>query len=1522
MIATIQGSPISTSSIPFNQSFQVKFYKYNQEGNIVYEYNPLHNLRIDSDSSGHLKGELVDFDTDLLQFSLHHPVSIECQPSYDGSVNLILNDDINTPKMINSRFTCLENNTYKIIERYKNNNTNIYRSDLVKFDLDTSLFKRITRIPTVNFLGLEPGGNNKVGNYNFYFRLSDVDGNETDYIAESGTVTCCIGSINSPTSIRGGLMDENSNKIIKLALSDIDSAYDYVKVYYTRTTSGPDGISVKKAFKINRDFVIKSSVCNITISGYDDETSISVEEINSQYFLASTAKAQAQCQNRLFLGNISRPEIPYKELKDLALRFIPKVSMSQSIGFVDENYKDITGGYEYYNPWNLYHRLGYWPGEIYRFAVVFIMKDYSLSPAFDVRGINNLGTSNNFTEFSLNGSNGSRNYIKIDESNYLINQDTLENAKGVVRISESLNPIGSNQITPIGIDFTVSSEVVNELKKYCRGYFITRQKRIPTTLAQALVINLDQNSYLPCIANKGNIFLESFIDKNRLLSQDFDKRLVYTTNCKTEAAICPEAELKLPFFNQLFTGSEFTVTKSPNQPNGVLEATAFDNRYFTIKSYKHNSSDLKAIEGIKITLVEDGTKMTTSGTQKFSSKAGSAEEAWRVSYAGKTALDNSATNIIRGNFGTYLGIEGYNGYGDLINIRVSEYNESRMDKYFEIRYSDESPFIAVSDRIDLSDYNYGFNTLCYRGDCYIGNFTHRMHRNFQDPEAPVNDIVVDETTWKEHYDIDEQEKNEEINRGDVNAVKIGHWVTFKCLSNINLSLRDIDNNYYNELGLTGRPRAFHPLYEISWSGESKIPESSLYNSGHNETLSSRFNYIMPNVPYLKNEFDNRIIYSDIFVNDAFKNGYRVFKAVNYQDYSREHGAIVKLISIGSGLLCVFKSGVALIPVNERAVAAEGAGGLAFINTANVLPLNPRILSGDYGSMWAESVIATPNFIYGVDTIAKKIWRTNGETFEVISDFKIQQYLNDNITLKEREKTPTIGIRNVKTHYNAYKRDVMFTFYDDLYGIEENVWNICFNEILGKWITQYSWVPSYSENIDNIFFSFDRDTSKAIAKLGMTGIKYNISSIDSEIQSDGIVLDNVLISGGLVGTLNLVNRVLKDNILKASNKVNENLLFTFKLNKNIYSKYFYIEGNKLYARSNYPKDRTIYLDILCELNSQEVSKDPNLSQYLNGWKEYINVNRGQFSNTIAVVDSSYYSAKDEYGRLTNLTTDFWKHGKSGIIDIQEKMKPCFWYGKQHPFEYEFIVNDNPGVHKIFENLNIISNKAAPESFHYQVVGEVYNFAHDKSNIYYRQEATKELYQNLGSDIIFDRNYKEAPISRNEASTLFPWYYERIDTFDNIYHSYQQKQSAFNKDYENMTGTEISYDNHLNEYNVTTHCKGADLTKVGRLRGNMQYREDLWEVEIRPINYVQKNESWSDVPPIIPNNIPKDITQDEINSSNLPDKYDITDIKLPDHGWTSRKETRIRDKYIRIRVRYSGKEKAIISALRTLYTISYV
>ena len=81
---------------------------------------------ITSDVILHEKGELVDFITDELSFSIKSPVTITPQYSYDGSVNLIINDGVNIPRMINSRFSATGRNTYEIVDRKGNNDTNIY----------------------------------------------------------------------------------------------------------------------------------------------------------------------------------------------------------------------------------------------------------------------------------------------------------------------------------------------------------------------------------------------------------------------------------------------------------------------------------------------------------------------------------------------------------------------------------------------------------------------------------------------------------------------------------------------------------------------------------------------------------------------------------------------------------------------------------------------------------------------------------------------------------------------------------------------------------------------------------------------------------------------------------------------------------------------------------------------------------------------------------------------------------------------------------------------------------------------------------------------------------------------------------------------------------------------------------------------------------------------------------------------------------------------------------------------------
>lgn len=1556
-------------------------------GNIVYEYNPLRNYRLSSDTviNGELveAGSIVDLDTDGFNFSLNNPLEIDAQSSYDGSVNLIFNDNRNIPRLVNSRFSVLQNNTYEVVDRIGNNDTNLYDSE--QFDLDTSLYKRVNTIPTITFNSVLPSGNLKVGNYVIYIKYADADGNETDFVGESGVISCFIGGDRDPFSIDGGFRDQLANKSISLTVSDIDSSYDYIKVYYTRSTSDVDSNRIVTAHEINRKFPVRNNSCNVIITGSEETKDIPVSDINIQYSIIDKAKSQTVCQNMLFLGNSCKPDMMYKDLSDISLRLLPYLIESDSerfIGKTSYDYSDLSDqsySHEYYNTLNIYNKVGYWNEEIYRFGVVYIMKDGSLSPVYNIRGKNGIPKFEELQSAYLQSdlwkyenNEKVRNYIPIDESTFDVSGTSyLENAKGVLRINTD-----SDSRKVYGIGIAIPTEVSEYLNTLVQGLFIVRQKRIPTILAQAYVMPRDLEAEVPLINYGGSYIAERFLDNDRKLNESYLPRL-YTisdmarVNRSAKVAICPEYDVRQSYFNHLFTGTEYVVRKADIQPSmTTLSRDIYNDRHYYVDSYYGRREE--QFSRAKIIGVGDNVPIAAVEDYNFRGRAGEAEEGFRFRYIESKNKEKEATNLIRGAYSPYLGIIGDQvTIGSIINIYIPGYSEAQMSTYFNTRYEDNSPYYSVSSRLSLANIDsllslqkagddlYTYIVPCYRGDCYICNFTHRLNRNFQDPSAPTNDEVVDENTWKDNYDTENTENNAKINRGDVNAIQLGSWITFKVCSSYNLSIRSLDPSYPTEEGLTGLKRGFYPLQELSPAGATKIPESSVINGGYSSTTSEKQAFTLPDVPYIKNRFDTRIMYSDISVGDAFKNGFRVFQMTHYRDYPRTYGGIMKMIELFGNILCIFEHGIALIPVNERAVAGEGSGGNVFINTSNVLPENPKMLSDTYGTQWPESVVQTPYFVYGVDTVGKKIWRTNGDQFEIISDFKIQEFLNENITLSEREMTPIIGVRNVKGHYNAFKQDVMFTFYDDLYGFEEKVWNICYNEVMQKFITFYSWVPSYSANIDNIHFSFNRDTSKWISKLA--------SSSSLSTSADGIVLSNVVIDDWetrddmKLTKLGLVNRSLPN-----TQNTGLEIELTYEIVKDNFGMYKHFkiitEGEKQNKVSYLALKEdfewtvpVVQLNLQCTIDylySSE-SAPQDLDDYVAGWKDYVTYNVGLYQSSIAITKQEVLDNGINEG--LNLTTDFWKHGQSGIIDIKDKIKPCYWYGKQHPFEYEFVVVDNPATHKIFENLQIVSNKAVPDSFHYEVVGESYEFHEDKKNMYIRQEATKDFYQYNGSDILYNRNFldlrgKQRDILRNwkptgqkVKSTMFPLYYARVDTFNEI-EDYYKGKTAPNKDYVNLSGSEIVYNEKLDEFRVWTHAKAADIKdpRIGRLRGNMNYQGDVWNIQINPIIFVQRNEpAWNtakltketiDKVPISVGNspIPNDLKGFDITSETPVEDYMPQDLIDLGYGpedidtsdwWSGRKEARLRDKYIKIRVRYTGEELAIITALKTLYTISY-
>jgi hypothetical protein len=1891
-------------------------------------------------------GELVDFITNELSFSLSHPVEILPQYSYDGSVNLILNDGLNIPRLINSRFTVTGKNTYKVVDRKGDNDTNIYDQG-EQFDVDTSLFKNVNKIPKLEYLGTSTG-NMKVGNYHFYFKYADADGNESDWVAESGLVSLFIG--NTPQSVNTGIRDENSIKSVRFKLSNIDIGYSYVKIYYTRYSADIDSNFVVQAKRIDKNFIINNSgTCTILITGDENETEVTLEEINSSFDVISNAKTQCTAANRLFMANIHKTRVEYDKLSKLSLCFCPYKAEEDyplSDNGITETYDIYANSDGYYDSQYIYDKTGYWPGELYRLGVVYILKDGSLSPVFNIRGATNIPIKSNAT--------GVNNYYHVDsefakgtaledilpkidysEEDFMIigGTATNENAKGVIQLSTDFYN-AKNAFPVLGINITANHQVIEELRKYSKGFFFVRQKRIPLTLAQGIVVGLDNESRTPTLPTLGgilnnvnvdssfvetsdindiNYISEGFLSRyffsmkkkemglgkkiliavgvvavlaaaavatvftcgaagvaigaglaaaitagaastaaalgtigivagatvaavataatveatimaarqkrnqraakaikgrnepipkgyerseqseSRKLINDLADRYIIKDGSKNspDALIMPDYQVNQPYYNQFLTGDKFTVRLTHEQPStNFLNDGYFssDWRHFYVDKYQIQK-DNRAYK-VELVGVPDGCPIKMIGDTKYCARAGYPEEAYKYEFQGVAYedTDNKKANsdIIRGNYGSFVGMNGYTGHAtDQVDIMIPGYRENNLFEYVQLRAQDTSAFYAISDRIDINNLNKGtsllkehdaevsdFSNTYYRGDCYICQYTHRIVRNFNDPSAPYNDKIVDENSWKDNYDPDKPEKLSEINLGDVNAVQLGLWLTFQLRSSYNLNVRTIDKSNVDESIMCGNYRSFYPHYGQLASGGQKIPDSAQYNKGFTKSVSEKYYFEVPDVPYIKQEFQNRIVFSDIHINDAYKNGFRVIRTMNHKDYPMTHGSITKLVELKNALLIVFEHGIGMVSINNS--AEHSSQILSDLN----------IISDTYGSQWKDSIIKTPSGVYGVDTVAKKIWRVKEGQIELISDMRVQEFLNQNISLSERELSPIIGVRNVKTVYNAFKHDIMFTFYDNLRGVHEKSWNLCWNELLGIFTTFYSWIPSDMQNIDNMPFSFDRETVKAIGKLGVSdhandysdgvtlsnnvmtvkesvydGPNHNYTRPSFEVTNKDLTvyyldkqgekreydfnatssdptiktLSSVIADKQFIGFLHLDNRSLPDG------KVPYHIVYELLRDRQGNHKIFEIKNVKLAVKTvneliksdvNYVnmsylalKDGFYVSDLLSELyyrNSAGIAyadtelhkKAPDmamqntsgkkiigtqltnkatvkqlLKQYGGDWPvgndtsrskdtayhcgylrdidvdnmpdvdgiddvsryhgimvadhwlleaegvhriytnlpifknkagkrlmlprelqvnpdklvRYLNIKANvfieanapdgvlnaqeayynQFTNgdhDVYMIDAGYFEstvAITTSHNLSLLATDFWKHGQAGIIDISDKIYPTYWYGKQHPFEFECVVVDDPSVHKIFTNLELVANHAKPESFHYEVVGETYDFAEDKPTMYFRQEALKALYQYNGYDIEYNPNFLEIEPKQHNRSADLPKYYSRWDTINDIYDSYKRFSAPIGFNYDHLAGAEIVYYPTRHEFRVWNHVEAIDVDSLSQdvatsvIKANCRYLEDKWLVSINPIIVTYKNEiyknkvengesmftrdalgvykysTWvtgadgvSKLPPI---NIQGTKMEESLGEQiQFPDPttgegkenalYGLYDLSAWKQGsWRpidptknkDRRETDVRGKFVKVRIRYSGEELAIIDFLNTIYQISF-
>ena len=125
--------------------------------------------------------------------------------------------------------------------------------------------------------------------------------------------------------------------------------------------------------------------------------------------------------------------------------------------------------------------------------------------------------------------------------------------------------------------------------------------------------------------------------------------------------------------------------------------------------------------------------------------------------------------------------------------------------------------------------------------------------------------------------------------------------------------------------------------------------------------------------------------------------------------------------------------------------------------------------------------------------------------------------------------------------------------------------------------------------------------------------------------------------------------------------------------------------------------------------------------------------------------------------------------------------------------------------------------------------------------------------------------------------------------------------------NVSGAELVYYKNRNEYRIWNHCP-ARINENSPISTNCRYIEDRWKVSINPIRVKYKNENYKGLP--------------KPTVANIISNYDLSKAHGVDNEkWKHLRELDLKDKFIKVRIRYSGEELAIIHFLQTFYNISH-
>jgi hypothetical protein len=262
-----------------------------------------------------------------------------------------------------------------------------FQDNAGNWDVDKfNLFKTYSKVPSFDEVEILESGQLPAGSYNFSIQYLDEDLNPTEWITTTDTVIIYNDDFTSKpfAEIRGSTNKKTdyqefgiTNKAIRLILGNLDTSFPFYRIGIIEANNGSGQVS-----RVIYSQEISTRIKSYTYTGENAFTEGTEEEIQQFNAVIDTAKHIEQIENRLVLSNTKGKQLNFCRLQKYASKIKAELVTEEIIlnNINSENNQKR----------NQVHleKVGYMPGEIYSFGIVYIFEDGTISPVYHIPGRN------------------------------------------------------------------------------------------------------------------------------------------------------------------------------------------------------------------------------------------------------------------------------------------------------------------------------------------------------------------------------------------------------------------------------------------------------------------------------------------------------------------------------------------------------------------------------------------------------------------------------------------------------------------------------------------------------------------------------------------------------------------------------------------------------------------------------------------------------------------------------------------------------------------------------------------------------------------------------------------------------------------------------------------------------------------------------------------------------------------------------------------------------------------------------